>query len=596
MSSSTTTNSTTQIVPILDENVSTPLTTVVPLGIKEYIPFCQDGKKPKLGQIFESLEQGVSFYREYAKIFGFTSRLATTRSKDGSRYDQKRKCETISANNVELPESTQTRSREILKWNLYISPESMMFLKENRNMTFVQKNFIVKTARLKLGGVKAFRGPSEIDFKNLVRDMKKYIGHFDGQMFIENFKRKKETYPSFYFNFQVNEHGRLSRVFWADTICIKNYLLFGDMLSVDSTFRTNRCNMVFVPFTGVDHHKRCVTFGAGLLAHEDVESYEWLFATFMDAMGNCQPKVLITDQDPMMKIAIAKVLPETNHRLCMWHIMKKLREKWIPAFFKDIFMGGLMRVTSRSESENSFFDRFVTPHVTLVEFWMCFESAMDAQRHKQSKLNSDNKSSIPQLKTPLALEVHASEIYTHNVFKDFKDELCAALYKCGMVEMSKNVDYEVFKNKNLKRIPEKYIVHRWTKAAMNKPVFDKKGRLLDPCVTLNDTQKLTAKLWEEVYSCVSVVEDNDEDMEYLIQKLGEIKLDVKRKRNNAVNKKDKAKEMEKYVGCSGKRIESEVQKALEKHTKKPRYCKICGGQGHDSRNCKGNMEEKGMFI
>ncbi|KAK9747957.1 hypothetical protein RND81_02G026400 [Saponaria officinalis] len=468
--------------------------------------------------------------------------------------------------------------------------------------------------------------------------------------------RKKETCP-FYFDFQVDEHGRLSR------------LLFGDMLSVDSTFRTNRYNMVFVPFTGVDHHKRCVTFGA--------------------------------DQDPAMKIAIAKVLPETNHRLCIWHIMKKLREKvdaylwqdedfkkrlnscvwnnhlkvvefeeewanimveyglvdnnwfshlfdirdqWIPAFFKDIFMGGLMRVTSRSESENSFFDRLVTPHVTLVEFWMCFESAMDAQRHKQSKLNSDNKSSLPQLKTPLALEVHASEIYTHNVFKDFQDELCVALYKCGMVEMSKNVDFEVyivndsmreaktwdvsftpnnniitctccmfqklgllcrhalwvFKNKNMKRIPEKYIVHRWTKAAMNKPVFDKKWRLLDPCVTLNDTQKLTAKLWEEVYSCVSVVEDNDEDMNYLIQKLGEIKLD--------------AKEMEKYVGCtipttvtiqppkrsknkgSGKRIESEVQKALEQHTKKPRYCKICGGRGHDSRNCKGNTEEKGMFI
>ncbi|KAK9666588.1 hypothetical protein RND81_14G196100 [Saponaria officinalis] len=102
-------------------------------------------------------------------------------------------------------------------------------------------------------------------------------------------------------------------------------------------------------------------------------------------------------------------------------------------------------------------------------------------------------------------------------------------------------------------------------------------------------------------------------MEYLIQKLREIKLDVKRKRNNDVNKKDKAKEMEKYVGCtipttvtiqppkrsknkvSGKRIESEVQKALEQHTKKPRYCKICGGRGHDSRNCKGNTEEKGSF-
>ncbi|KAK9672199.1 hypothetical protein RND81_12G083800 [Saponaria officinalis] len=196
-SDAATANSTTQIFPILDENVSTPLATVVPLGIKEYIPFCQDDKKPKLGQIFESLQEGVSFYREYAKICGFTSRLATTRSKDGtfvlrnvlcnrqgSTNDKKRKRETISANNVELPESSQTRSRVITRIGCesyvqfkksengtyivnrfheghnhpLVSPESMMFLKENRNMTSVQKIFIVKTARLKLGGVKAFRG------------------------------------------------------------------------------------------------------------------------------------------------------------------------------------------------------------------------------------------------------------------------------------------------------------------------------------------------------------------------------------------------------------------------------------------------------
>ena len=34
--------------------------------------------------------------------------------------------------------------------------------------------------------------------------------------------------------------------------------------------------MIFVPFTGVDNHMHCVTFGVGLLLNETVESYEWV--------------------------------------------------------------------------------------------------------------------------------------------------------------------------------------------------------------------------------------------------------------------------------------------------------------------------------
>ncbi|XP_074297733.1 protein FAR1-RELATED SEQUENCE 5-like [Silene latifolia] len=175
-----------------------------------------------------------------------------------------------------------------------------------------------------------------------------------------------------------------------------------------------------------------------------------------------------------MKSVVPEVFKESTHRLCMWHIMKKLREKvsyqlfqdedfktrlnrcvwnnqlepdefeeqwgkimtdyqlvehewfsdlydlreqWIPTYFKDVSMSGLMRVTSRSESENSFFDRFLTPHLTLVEFWVCYESALEAQRHKQSKLNSDNKHSEIPRKTKSNLEVHASEMDIINLIR-----------------------------------------------------------------------------------------------------------------------------------------------------------------------------------
>ncbi|XP_074298133.1 protein FAR-RED IMPAIRED RESPONSE 1-like [Silene latifolia] len=270
------------------------------------------------------------------------------------------------------------------------------------------KQFVTKVKVLKLGGVKAYRGwkelcggydnigATEVDFKNFVRDIKTYIGNFDAQMFVENLIGRKDTCSSFYFDFIVDENKCLARVFWADPICIKNYMLFDEVLSADATYRTNKYDMVFVPFTGVDHHKRCITFGAGLIGDESIECYTWLFKTFLEAMGG-------------------------------------------------------------SESENSFFDRFLTPHLTLVEFWVCYESALEAQRHKQYKLNSDNKHSEIPRKTKSNLEVHASEI----------EWACCA---CTPLDSTQP---------RFLKYRAQYIKQRWTKAAMTKPVFDKDDKLID---------------------------------------------------------------------------------------------------------------------
>ena len=84
--------------------------------------------------------------------------------------------------------------------------------------------------------------------------------------------------------------------------------------------------MVFVPFTDIDNHKQCVTFGAGLLSQDDGVSYEWLLRAFLKAFRK-QHQLVLSDQDPALKKAIHKVFPLAHHRLCMWHITKKLPNK-----------------------------------------------------------------------------------------------------------------------------------------------------------------------------------------------------------------------------------------------------------------------------
>lgn len=58
--------------------------------------------------------------------------------------------------------------------------------------------------------------------------------------------------------------------------------------------------------------------------------------------------------------------------------MYDIRSMWIPTYFNDMFLAGILRTTSRSESENSFFGNYLNKNLSLVEFWMRFDSAIEA--------------------------------------------------------------------------------------------------------------------------------------------------------------------------------------------------------------------------
>ncbi|XP_074298678.1 protein FAR-RED IMPAIRED RESPONSE 1-like [Silene latifolia] len=300
---------------------------------------------------------------------------------------------------------------------------------------------ILYNSRLKIGATKTYKilkehvngfeniGASLNSFKNFHRDVKCYIHERDGQMFVDHFKELAVTRPGFFFDYDVDSDGSLSKAIWADGIARRNYSVFGDAVSFDPTYSTNKYDMSFTPFTGVDNHKRSVTFCGALVAHEDADSFKWVFTRFLGAMGGKEPKYIITDQDAGILKAVPLVFKTARHRYCMWHIMNKVpskygmarddysvfikklnaiiwdediepaefdtkweeigrehnvnnidwfqemyakRRQWVMAHCRDLDMGGVMRTTQRSESENSFFKRFESKSGTLVEFTMRF--------------------------------------------------------------------------------------------------------------------------------------------------------------------------------------------------------------------------------
>ncbi|GJW44604.1 FAR1-related sequence 5-like protein [Tanacetum coccineum] len=320
--------------------------------------------------------------------------------------------------------------------------------KTERQLTYMEQAFIVKAASVNIGATRAHH---------------LLTGDSDAQMLIHKMENRKKHISDFSFDYLV-DNAELTAIFWADEVSKYNYREFGDV-------------MVFVPFTAIDNHMKCVTIAAGLLKNETTKSYIWLLKAFMKAFGKA-PSIVVTDQDGAMRNAIEAEFGGSKHRLCMWHITQKLpakicakiydetdfkeklnkivwnmyigpeefeyrwgklmeefklenhkwltkmfniRSTWIPAYFIDSPLCGLMRTTSRSESENSFFSHFTNSGSTLMNFMNCFETAMEKQRHVQEMIDH---------KTLLKIERHASNVYTRSLFELVQKEIFVGLFYC----------------------------------------------------------------------------------------------------------------------------------------------------------------------
>ncbi|XP_074288024.1 protein FAR-RED IMPAIRED RESPONSE 1-like [Silene latifolia] len=220
--------------------------------------------------------------------------------------------------------------------------------------------------------------------------------------------------------------------------------------------------MTFTPFTGIDHHKRSITFACALIEHENEESFMWVFDRFKAAMGGKEPNYIITDEDPGIIKASSrdtdfltrlngvvwdddlepgefeekwlKVMNDFSLEDNTWLNGKFAdRYTWIPAYFRNVPMGGLLRTTQRSESANSFFKRFENKYGTLTEFLVRYESATDHQKHLLKLREEENANSIPKHSYGSKWETQAVRSYTHAMFYEFQNQVKLSINTCSLV-------------------------------------------------------------------------------------------------------------------------------------------------------------------
>ncbi|XP_026432757.1 protein FAR-RED IMPAIRED RESPONSE 1-like [Papaver somniferum] len=197
-----------------------------------------------------------------------------------------------------------------------------------------------------------------------------------------------------------------------------------------------------------------ILVGCELISSENTYTFVWLFSAWLDCMSGKAPKEIITDQAREMQNAIEIAFPQARHRWCLWHVMKKLPEKfgaydrylditfdmkvveydsqtpdefehmwywmlvecglennkwmndlfedrsrWVPCYLKNIFWVG-MSTTQRSERINAFFDSYINARTTLKQFLEQYDFALGKKAEKEKLADAvSSRKTIPIVTT-----------------------------------------------------------------------------------------------------------------------------------------------------------------------------------------------------
>ncbi|XP_021851583.2 protein FAR1-RELATED SEQUENCE 5-like [Spinacia oleracea] len=136
----------------------------------------------------------------------------------------------------------------------------------------------------------------------------KQIDGKDSQTLVNKLYDLQSIDPEFFFRVRLNDEGKVECLFWRDSMMREDYKIYGDVLVFYTTFRTNKYNLICALFVGINNHWKNTMFACAFIGDETIESFVWVFETFLKAMGGKHPISIFTDQDAAIAAGIEQVM------------------------------------------------------------------------------------------------------------------------------------------------------------------------------------------------------------------------------------------------------------------------------------------------
>ncbi|XP_039120132.1 protein FAR-RED IMPAIRED RESPONSE 1-like [Dioscorea cayenensis subsp. rotundata] len=246
----------------------------------------------------DSEEEVYNFYVEYARHEGFGITKRTTKSGDDGRLKyytlacvrggKRRISSSQNSFNPRLSTKTDcpakinvivgndggyTISRVHLEHNHALSPQKSRFQKCNKKIDAHVKRRLELNDRAGISLSKNFHSLAVESggYENLAyieRDCRNYVvkarqirlGVGDPDALGAYFSCMQQRNSKKFYLVDMDDEGRLRNVFWAAALSRAAYESFGDVVSFDTTYLTNKYDMPFAPFVGVNHHGQTILF------------------------------------------------------------------------------------------------------------------------------------------------------------------------------------------------------------------------------------------------------------------------------------------------------------------------------------------------
>ncbi|XP_028068484.1 protein FAR-RED IMPAIRED RESPONSE 1-like [Camellia sinensis] len=290
-------------------------------------------EEPKRDMCFSSKQEVYTFYTKYAKHVGFSIAYKTQVCGDDrelryfgiecSRLGKRTK--KLEINPLKPSLSTKidykVRVRVTLQkdWRFMLTTvnldhnhdliptDSCHFAMNKKILTLVKKRLEINdqvgigvsknynSMVVEAGGYESLTFDERDARNNIDRARRMRLGEGDAVTLQKYFLRMHAQNSSFYYMIDVDTDFRIRNLFWADAMSQATYEEFGDIVSFDITYLTNKYDMLFALFIVVNHYGQLILLGCGLLSSEDTDTFVWLFKAWLNCMSDYPPKAIITE-------------------------------------------------------------------------------------------------------------------------------------------------------------------------------------------------------------------------------------------------------------------------------------------------------------